>query len=461
MSPKTHQTSKTNPFKPSALTALTLALACAAGAWSTTAAAARFELPDCTDPAVCKHYDGAVSRFYVPNAWMHANRSAGYDGSYGWSGMAASYADRTVVVDSTANLGALTGALIGRLSTRKPKTSEISGNAVYVNTGFKTEALHLSTKVEGDVSYAYDHAAVIAGAFVDGSEKLLGNRAFVESSLVKVGNIFGANKASFTADTYAAPNVVSGNKVRINDAVVEKGAGIPVNPRIVGGMIGSWDVSRKSNGYFVDGPMLENAHPAVVEKNTVSITASDVTASLLAGSWWNEVSGTSDKLPEMIGDGNGVTVSENSTLRATAGAYLAGAYGFSHNVDDRHGRPSGLFRSFVHVSDSTLDASGGAGKGYFIIYGGTYGSNIAESSVRLTNVDFTAATENQTVAYVRGAFSVIRAVTFDLKDYAPSREASLLLNLRTTGNTVELDGVTAEKGRLYTITGAETNAWTH
>lgn len=234
-----------------------------------------------------------------------------------------------------------------------------------------------------------------------------------------------------------------------------------MNPRIVGGMIGSWDVSRKSNGYFVDGPMLENAHPAVVEKNTVSITASDVTASLLAGSWWNEVSGTSDKLPELIGDGNGVTVSENSTLRATAGAYLAGAYGFSHNVDDRHGRPSGLFRSFVHVSDSTLDASGGAGKGYFIIYGGTYGSNIAESSVRLTNVDFTAATENQTVAYVRGAFSVIRAVTFDLKDYAPSREASLLLNLRTTGNTVELDGVTAEKGRLYTITGAETNAWTH
>lgn len=199
-------------------------------------------------------------------------------------------------------------------------------------------------------------------------------------------------------------------------------------------MIGSWDVSRKSNGYFVDGPMLENAHPAVVEKNTVSITASDVTASLLAGSWWNEVSGTSDKLPELIGDGNGVTVSENSTLRATAGAYLAGAYGFSHNVDDRHGRPSGLFRSFVHVSDSTLDASGGAGKGSFIIYG---------------------------VAYVRGAFSVIRAVTFDLKDYAPSREASLLLNLRTTGNTVELDGVTAEKGRLYTITGAETNAWTH
>ena len=184
MSPKTHQTSKTNPFKPSALTALTLALACAAGAWSTTAAAARFELPDCTDPAVCKHYDGAVSRFYVPNAWMHANRSAGYDGSYGWSWMAASYADRTVVVDSTANLGALTGALIGRLSTGKPKTSEISGNAVYVNTGSKTEALHLSTKVEGDVSYAYDHAAVIAGAFVDGSEKLLGNRAFVESSLV-------------------------------------------------------------------------------------------------------------------------------------------------------------------------------------------------------------------------------------------------------------------------------------
>lgn len=53
-----------------------------------------------------------------------------------------------------------------------------------MNTGSKTEALHLSTKVEGDVSYAYDHAAVIAGAFVDGSEKLLGNRAFVESSLV-------------------------------------------------------------------------------------------------------------------------------------------------------------------------------------------------------------------------------------------------------------------------------------